>query len=190
MNSKPAWAIKGRTGPVRKFLDMTIFACEGLICVIDERPGKEGEATVVTPTDMERRVVAVMRQHKNQKSASADMPRWQRQELAQKQAGANGVLACIKEARDMGDPSDPAVQEFWRRHRRSNTVKLSVSPGSDPKGYPDLPIVPVGKRTGKTAAIDHEAVVPPNVHSSEFPKIHKRPRKKNRAGLILDLDIE
>lgn len=183
--NKPVWTHGGRTGPARKFQGLVVFACEGLICILDERDGKEGEATIVTPADMQFRIAAVMRQYRSQ--TRAELKKWQRAELDAKISGANDLEACIKEARNMGDPSDPAVQAWWSRHRRSSTVRFGVSAGSDKEGYPDLPILPLGKYTGRTAAIDHEAVVPPNVHSSQFPKIHRRPMKKNRGGIILDL---
>ena len=186
--TKPAWAIGGRTGPVRSFQGLSVFACEGLICVIDERPGKkEGEATIVMPNDMQKRVNAVMRKNTRMKQATCEMKPWQRQEQEKRVNGANAVVVCIREARDMGDPSDPAVQAWWSRHRRSSTIRLGVHAGSDKEGYPELPVVPLGKKTGKTAAIDHEAVVPPNVHAGDFPVIHKRPVKKSRGGVIVDL---
>lgn len=183
--SKPVWTHGGRTGPARRFQGLVVFACEGLICVLDERVGKEGEATIVKPADMQLRVDAVMRRYRGE--TRAELAKFQRRELDEKISGANDLVECIKEARNMGDPSDPAVQAWWSRHRRNSTVRFGVSPGTDKEGYPDLPVLPLGKKTGRTAAIDHEAVVPPNVHSSKFPKIHRRPMKKNRGGIILDL---
>lgn len=183
--NKPVWTHGGRTGPVRKFQGLAIFACEGLICVLDEREGKEGEATIVTPADMQLRITAIMRRYRNE--TRSELARFQRRELDAKISSANDLETCVKEARNMGDPSDPLVQAWWSRHRRSSTVRFGVSAGSDKEGYPELPIIPLGKYTGRTAAIDHEAVVPPNVHSSKFPAVHRRPMKKNRSGIILDL---
>lgn len=182
--SKPAWTIGARTGPVRDYLQLKVFACEGLICVIDERPGQtEGEYCVLTPADLEERVKALNKMYRGQ--TRADLTKWQQQEHDQRVRGSQNCMETIKEARHMGDPSDPAVQAFWARHRRSSTVKISFSPGCDPAGYPELPVVPLGKKTGRTARIDGEAVVPPNINpNAGVTKIHRGPRKKNRQGLI------
>ena len=178
--SKPAWATTARTGPVRTWQALKIFACEGLICVIDERPGKkEGEYVVVTPSDLQERVKALMRPYRGQK-APDPADRVARARYQEWTNGANNCLECIKEARHMGDPSDPAVQEWWSKHRTHATVKVSFSAGADPAGYPTLPKVPLGKRTGRTASIDGE-MVGGAVH---VPTIHKLPKKRNRKGLI------
>jgi len=182
--SKPAWAIGARSGPVRDFMQMKAFAIEGLVAIIDERPTKnEGEYVVVTPSDLEERVRALQRTYRGE--TPAQLTTWQRQEHYQRLQGSNNLMECIKEARDMGDPSDPAVQAYWARHRRNSTIRITgISAGSDRAGYPDLPNLPRGKKTGRTAQIDAEAVVPPNVHSRDFPSVHRPPRKKNRSGLI------
>lgn len=180
--NKPAWSNSGRTGPARRYQKLLVFACEGLVAVCDERPQYEGEFTVVTPSDMEERINAEARRYRNK--TRSELSKWQRQEYDEIISGCQNVKECVKEARAMGDPSDPAVQAWWARHRRSSTIRISLSPGNDAKGYPDLPIVPLGKRTGRTANIEGEAVVPPNVHSKDFPKIHRPARKKSRAGII------
>ena len=180
--SKPAWSNTARTGPVRTWQALKIFACEGLICVIDERPGKqEGQYTVLTPSDLEERVRALMRPYRKQKAIDpSDQVARQRQR--QWEQGANNCVECIKEARHMGDPSDPAVQAWWSRHRRDTTVKISFSAGADKAGYPELPPVPLGKKTGKTANIDGEINhAAGNIH---VPTIRQLPKKKNRKGII------
>lgn len=179
--SKPTWAINARTGPIRNWQSLKIFACEGLICVIDERPGKnEGQYLVLTPSDLDERVKALMRPYRNQKIPSAS-DRVARSRHQQWINGANNCRECIKEARHMGDPSDPAVQAWWSRHRRDTTVKVSFSAGADAVGYPTLPAIPRGNKTGKTVTIDGE-LVGGKVH---VPAIHKLPKKKNRSGLIM-----
>ncbi len=182
--NKPAWALGARTGPVRNFMNLKAFACEGLVCIVDERPTEnEGEFVVVTPSDLEERVNALNRTYRGE--TRSQLTPWQRQEHDERVAGSNELLECIREARFMGDPSDPAVQAFWAKHRRNSTIRISLSAGSDAAGYPDLPHLPKGKNTGRTAQIDAEAVVPPNVHSRDFQQIHTPPKKKNRRGLIL-----
>lgn len=180
---KPAWATAGRTGPVRDYVDLKVFACEGLVVIIDERPGKtEGEYSVVTPTELEHRVKAINQPYRGQ--GRMDLPAWKRQEYDKQKNGSQNCLECIKEARHMGDPSDPKVQLFWATHRRSSTVRISFSAGADPAGYPQLPDVSLGKFTGRTASIDHELVTPP----IQLPDnhIHVPPKPKRRGLILLD----
>ncbi len=180
---KPAWALAARTGPVREYVSLKVFACEGLICIIDERPGKtEGEYTIVTPLDLEERVRELNRKYRNK--GRMDMPFWKRFEHDKEVRGSQNCTECIKEARAMGDPSDPAVQLFWARHRRSSTVRFNFSPRTDAKGYPSLPIVPLGKMTGRTAEIGAELALPALTVRDDM-HIHVPPKPKNRSGLIL-----
>lgn len=189
MFTKPAWSNGGRTGEVRRFQNLVIFACEGLIAVCDERPQYEGEFTVVTPADMQRRIKACDQPYRNQ--TRSELLPWQRQEYDQIKQGCAAVAECIKEAKDMGDPSDPAVQSWWRRHRRQSTVSLSA--GTDIKGYPKLPDIDLGRDTGRRAEVDGQARLVNGRHAKHHPPqpklsggklIHTPPRKKNRSGLI------
>lgn len=169
--STPAWAIGAKTGPVRSYKDLKVFACEGLICIIDERPGnKEGEFTVVLPDELNERVAAVNRPYRGK--GRIEMTRWQKQEYDQQIQGSQNCKECIKEAKAMGDPSDPQVREFWSKHRRSSTVRVKFSPGADLAGYPALPDVPRGNITGRTT-------------EPAVPLIHTPPKKKNRSGLLI-----
>ena len=186
--SKPAWSNSARTGPARAFKSLVVFACEGLIAVIDERPGKtEGEYNVVTPSDMEERVHALNRTYRGITRSQLDKRGREQYDLQIN--GSNNLIATIKDARAMGDPSDPAVQAWWSRHRRSSTVKINFSAGCDPAGYPTLPTVKLGKWTGRTANIDGEAVVPPNNPKRDRFHIHQQPKRKPRSSkgvIILD----
>lgn len=179
---KPAWANAARNGPLRSYMDLRIFACEGLICIIDERPGKtEGEYTIITPADLEERVTAINKKYRGK--GRMDIPKWKRPEHDQQLQGSQNCVECIKEARAMGDPSDPAVQLFWATHRRSSTVRVKFSAGADPAGYPPLPPVSLGKVTGRTTDIGREVLTQPKL--SDIPSIHVPPRSKRRSGLIL-----
>lgn len=170
--SKPAWALGARSGPVRPFINLKVFACEGLVVIIDERPGKtEGEYTVVTPRDLQMRVFAINRTYRGQ--GRMDMPKWQRLEYDQQRAGSQNCMEAIKEAKFMGDPSDPAVQAFWAKHRRN--TKISFSASVDAAGYiGKLPEVPC-----------FSGLNSPTVVADEMT-IHVPPRKKNRGKLLLD----
>jgi hypothetical protein len=61
------------------------------------------------------------------------------------------MLDAVREAKAMGDPSDPAVQEYWAKHHKRPTV--SIGSGSK-SGYPELPPMPKGQLTGRTALPD------------------------------------
>lgn len=180
---KPAWSNAGRTGPMRDYVSLRVFACEGLVVLIDERPGKtEGEYTVITPAELEHRIKAINQPYRNQ--GRMDLPAWKRQEYDKQKTGSQNCLECIKEARHMGDPSDPNVQLFWATHRRSSTVRVTFSEGADPAGYPQLPTVSLGRVTGRTASIDQELPVQ-HIHISEN-SIHVPPKPKRRGMILLD----
>lgn len=179
---KPAWSSDARTGPVRNYMNLKIFACEGLICIIDENPGaKEGEYTVVLPNDLERRVKAINEPYRGQ--TRIDLPVWKRQEFDAQVRGSQNCMECIKEARAMGDPSDERTQLWWEKHRRNSSFHFSFSAGSNPEGYPTLPEIPLGNITGRTADVGstiHDLV------DSNVAHIHKPPRRKRSGLIILD----
>jgi hypothetical protein len=171
-----------RTGPVRDYEKLKVFACEGLVCIVDERKGQtEGEYTVVLPDELEHRVKALNRPYRGQ--GRMDLPKWKRREYDIQKQGSQNCLEAIKEARAMGDPSQPEVQLFWARHRRNSTIRITFSSGSDPAGYPELPHVPLGKFTGKTAAIDRELVPAINLQENH---IHVPPQPKRKKLILLD----
>ena len=183
--SQPNWSINARTGPVRSYLDnMKIFACEGLVCIIDEREGREDtQYTAVTPDDLKERIDALHRPYR--KKTLAQMTKAERQWYHRRRTGFTNCMECIREAKHMGDPSDPAVQAYWARHKSKSTVAISFSAGADPAGYPELPPIDLGPITGKNASIDHEIVNTPVNASQKHTKIHQPPRKKNRSSIIL-----
>ena len=174
MTTKPAWALGARQGPLRRHKKLVWFACEGFIALYDERTAEE-QYEVITTNDFEYRAkqLAVLA-----KKMKVDQRKWMRQEGKEILRDCEGMLDSVREARAMGDPTDPAVQAFWAKHRRRSTV--SLSPGADAAGYPELPGVARGPLTGRTAAIDGQAAIPEN-----HVKIRRKPRKKPRNGLIL-----
>ncbi len=180
---KPAWAGEAKTGPVRSYMELKVFACQGLICIIDERQGeKEGEYTIVTPADLDERITALNIKYRGK--GRMDVPRSQRQNYDAVIRGSQNCVECIKEARAMGDPSSPDVQAYWARHRRSSTVRFNFSAGADPGGYPVLPQLPRGPVTGRTAIADDSLLLPSVAGTDRFA-LHVPPKKKNRNGIIL-----
>jgi hypothetical protein len=181
ITQKPAWSIGARQGPLRRHKQLVFFACEGLLAMYDERENKqEHEYCVITPAEALERVRAL---GQFAKQIAADDSPWMREEARLCEKAANDLSETIKEARFMGDPSDPAIQAYWTKHRRNATVSLSA--GSDAAGYPQLPSLPRGKFTGRTATPD--AVRDAVAANASHVRLHRPPRKKNRTGLLLDI---
>lgn len=159
-----------------------MFACEGLIAIIDERPKHHGECNVVTPDELRERINSIARPYRM--TTRADMTRWQQQRHDAIIRGCQDADEAIKEAKAMGDPSDPKVQEWWRKHRRNSTIRISLSAGSSPAGYPEFPELPLGKYTGRTAEASGTLPTKPLQSTTVMP--HRPPQRKVK-GLILDL---
>ena len=177
---KPGWAVVGRCGTQYRHKDLVFFACEGLIAVCDERKHiKDDERyTVIFPDELTERMQALADFSEPFKSAPEA---WQREEYRVCQAAAQAAKDCVKEAKYMGDPSDPAVQAFWRLHRPGHKSRVSLSAGTNASGYPELPKLSRGQTTGRTA----EGVPLTSVTGEML--VHKPARRKNRSGLILEV---
>ena len=119
--SKPAWSNDGRTGPVRDYIDQKVFACEGMVVVIDHRPGKTlGECVVLDCATATDRVKELQKDYRGQ--TRAQQPQRLRELWTKRLNGCSNIMECVKEARAMGDPADPQVQAFWKRH---NTLRIA-----------------------------------------------------------------
>lgn len=113
--SKPAWAHDARTGPVRDYIDQKVFACEGMVVVIDHRPGATlGECVVLDCSTAASRVSELRKDYRGQ--TRAQQPQRMRDLWTQRLRGCQNIMECVKEAKAMGDPTDPQVQAFWKRH--------------------------------------------------------------------------
>ena len=183
--SKPAWSAGARQGPLRRHKQLVFFACEGLIALFDEREKAQATDdvyTIMTPASFAERATALASFAK--KVRASDAP-WQRQEGREMGRAALDMEETIKEARDMGDPSDPAVQAYWERHRTNRVVKFSgFEIGAPLKTVQQM--AQAAPRTGR------DAVAP--LPSSELEqmqqqarKIYQPPKRKKAGKLILDL---
>jgi hypothetical protein len=177
--NRPTWSAHARTGQTRRHKKLVFFACEGLIMLYDERKPEE-DYNVILPADFERRATELARF--GRECAAADSSRAMREEGRECIAGADDMIACVREARFMGDPSDPAVQAFWARHRPGHKSTVSLRAGSDAAGYPEFPEIERGKNTGRTVAVDGQAAL---VDESIALRLHRPPRRKKR--LLLDV---
>jgi hypothetical protein len=171
MQAEIKYFADARKGPSRYFKNLRFFACEGLICIIDERPSRtiqngkyveEGDCQVLTPKDFEKRIKAITRLYRNKNYS--EMLKWQGLERKKYHLQAREGYEAVKEAREMGDPSDPAVQAYWAKHKGKNYVSFAgVSPDlskiADTRGAAlDTAVV------GKTKPVPVQKVLPPMLH--------------------------
>lgn len=180
----PAWTMGARTGPIRRFRQMVWFACEGLIALYDERKPAE-DYTVVTPDEFLERAAALNAFGK--KEGRHDGPKWMRQESRQNIQAAADMHESVKEAKQMGDPSDPEVQAFWSRHRRSNTVSMSRGAANWEHGKPRQSLEQMAAE-----AKGDKQLVAADLQQTDLQTMaeigRKLPRKLPRKGkLLLDL---
>jgi hypothetical protein len=108
---------------------------------------------VLTPTDFELRRDALEAMIRGLKHADSASQRIMYRTAAQTVVDMD---ECIKQAKFMGDPSDPRVAEWYSRHRPGAKSTVSYKPQTNPEGYPRLPALPRGHFTGRTASSDAE----------------------------------
>lgn len=123
MINRPTWSATARTGPMRKYMQLSIFACEGLICIIDNREGKEGDYSVITPAEAVERCKALNKSYRG--TTRAQLSAIQKEMADQRTRGFQAMMECVREAKHMGDPTDPKVQAYWARHRSNRTITFS-----------------------------------------------------------------
>jgi len=135
MQAETKYFVDARKGPSRYFKQQRFFACEGLVVIVDERPSRidqanvtveEGDCVVLTPKDFKARLKAITRTYRNKNYS--EMLKWQGSERKAYHLQAREGYETIREAQDMGDPSDPVVQAYWAKHRGKSYVTFSSSP--------------------------------------------------------------
>lgn len=168
----------GRCGAIYKHKALRWYACEGLIALHDESDHLE-TFKVFTPGEFRERGVALEKFAK--KMPRTGMTAWQRQESQEMIRAAADMDASAKEAEEMGDPSNPTVQAWWQRHRRSSTISMSKatqaswSVGAPVRSLKEIAAAAKGNRTV-------------NVPDESAPTIRQLPKKLPRPGkLILEL---
>lgn len=185
MAVKPAWATNARQGPLRRHKQLVFFACEGLIALCDEREKSQEEGDVyeiLMPDDFEYRAKGLAAFGRK---AKASHKPWQRQEAKEMLKAAQDMLETVKEAKHMGDPSDPQVTAFWARHRRSNRVAFNFEHGKAEKSLDEMNRA--APDTGRTATHTMDGADLDRIRENAT-KIRRKPVKKARKGqIILDL---
>jgi hypothetical protein len=153
MRAEAKHFLDGRRGPSRYFKQLRFFACEGLMVIIDERETRtnekgevieEGDVRVLLPLEFKMRCRQFLRTYRDKTYAEHTPTRRSEIKLWHKQL-AEG-LEAVKEAQEMGDPSDPRVQEYWAKHHGKPYVSLSSLPTLDT-------ILKVGNQVAKNVGI-------------------------------------
>ena len=76
-----------------------------------------------------------------------------RSDRAELQLAIENMLACTQEAKEQGDRDDPAVAEWFRRHRPGRKSKISLASAANfTTGLPGA--LPLGNDTGKYVTPD------------------------------------
>lgn len=190
MRTTPAWALGARQGPLRRHRRIVFFAVEGLVSLYDEREQEE-TYRVITPRDFQERAYGLAALATKMVKGPE---KWMRSDGRASLLAARNMMATVREARDMGDPSDPAVQAYWAKHRRNRMIRVSLSAGSDVAGYPTLPQIPLGRDTGRRAAAGLPLAAADTAGAARLDaagnKIRRKPRKTaSRGRLLLPADL-
>lgn len=171
-----------RCGPVRRYQNLVFWACEGLVVCQDERPGPNGKGDyrVLLPDVLENRVKQMADKEARRRET---YPLWQRIEMQKNLANLQAINECVKEARAMGDPSDPRVQAFWSRHRPGAKSTVSLSSHD----YNELPEITPGPYTGRTAPAGIPLARKPQRSTGVYDAmvVHRQPRRKTAQPVII-----
>lgn len=178
---KPAWAISARTGPVRDYIDQKIFACEGMIVVIDHRPGKNhGECVVLDCKTAVDRARELQKDYRGQ--TRAEQPKGMQELWTKRLRGCQNIIDCAKEAQAMGDPTDPQVQAFWKRHNSFRVAGYAKAGARRSRqevlegiANPAIPTTLLNKDGTKTAVQPKKLVLPAGARPAETPAEYTPP---------------
>ncbi len=177
MKNFASWAAGHRTGPIRRFRKLAWYACEGLIALHDEAD-PDMTFRVFTPAEFHERAEKGLVAFAKKVPRTGATP-WQRQESVEMLNAAQQMKESVNEAIEMGDPSDPKVQAFWSRHRRSSTISMSAGCRWE-QGAP--------KKTLDQIAKDSPGDKTLSAITGNEEIIRQLPKKRPRPGaLILDL---
>lgn len=141
------------TGKCYTFRGLKFYAQNGFVCLHDEA---DGSFFVVTRKEFLQRAQALSDEARRLRTMAARNPTqapWLSADRQELQTTIENMLACATEAREQGDRDDPAVDEWFRRHRPGRKSKISLASGANFKSALPGPL-PLGKDTGKYATPD------------------------------------
>lgn len=133
---------KYREGRRRYFRNLTFWACEGLVALIDNR---DNSYSVILPDDFALRADTLQAMAGTRRATASCAAH--RDIYRDMLKAVLGMREVIREAKAMGDPSSPDVSAFWRRHRPKREYSVSMSGAFDPTQLlPPMPTAPRHKR--------------------------------------------
>ena len=140
------------TGKCYSFRDLKFYAKNGFVCLHDE---ETGEFFVLTRREFLLRAQALAEEAKHMRQMSAETPsmKWLMQDRIELQNAVDDMIACTQEAKEQGDRNDPAVDEWFRKHRPHKRSKISMAGAANFSS--DVPgALPQGKHTNVQVAPD------------------------------------
>lgn len=141
------------TGKCYSYRGLKFYAQNGFICLHDEQTG---EFYVLTRKEFLQRAAAISDEAKRLRHIAAENPSkaaWLSADRAELQQAIEEMLACTNDAKEQGDRDDPAVDEWFRRHRPGRKSKISLASAANfTTGMPGS--LPLGHDTGKYVTPD------------------------------------
>jgi len=168
-----------RCSKVHRFKQCKFYAIEGCICIVDDADGHEDVTTV---RKFKERIKAI-EEHNRRIKAGENTPMWMLKEREEIPSLLNAMREVVKEAESQGDPMDPKVQAFRKRHYRPRTTSSMVSLAEQRKRsndpYPELkPLTGPANGRGPIQGT-FSAPIPPQYN------IHRPPQRKVHNGIQL-----
>lgn len=141
------------TGKCYSYRGLKFYAQNGFVCLHDEQTG---EFYVLTRKEFLQRAAAISDEAKRLRHIAAENPSkaaWLSADRAELQQAIEEMLACTNDAKEQGDRDDPAVDEWFRRHRPGRKSKISLASAANfTTGLPGS--LPLGNDTGKYVTPD------------------------------------
>lgn len=182
MALKSDWS-NARRGRYYRYLNLVFMAVEGLVLMIDERKPDE-DIQVFTPAVFDKRRRAIRRFC--QKTCYGLSP-GQNEHIRQLRKAALDMEECVREAREMGDPSSPQVQAYWKRHRENGRASMAGFGFSAEANRPSETL-PRGPDTGRTADVGTTVYARQEINvvpDAEAPIIHTPARRKTSGSKLI-----
>lgn len=138
-------------GVCYSYQDLKFYAENGCICLHDE---EDGSFIVLQCREFLDRAGALNEDAKRLARLSIEQPSRAKIHAEERHTLQNVVadmISCVQEARDQGDHFEPAVMEWFRRHRPWSRGRVSMSGAANFQTPAPGPL-PRGRHTGRTAA--------------------------------------
>jgi hypothetical protein len=141
-----------KTGKCYTFRGLKFYAQNGFVCLHDE---STGEFYVLTRREFLLRAQALSDEAQRLRYIMAENPskKWLSADRMDLQQAIENMLACVYEAKEQGDRTDPLVDAWFMKHRPNKRSKISLASAADFSLAVPGPL-PLGKDTGKHVAPD------------------------------------